>query len=190
MVNPEEHINKKQRLLRALKSNPFEWIPLVLTAITTFQYRYILRCAGKKSIVGRGTKIINFSNVKIGSNCLIQDFVYMRAGVDGSINIGDYCAINSFAKLFGHGGIEIHEYAQLGPGCLLTTTHHDYSDELKTEFRKIVIGRKVWIGANTVILPGVKIGDNSVIGAGSVVTKEIPPDSIAVGSPARVIRQK
>ena len=189
MKNPEEHINKKKRIIKALSSHPLEWIPIIRAGFTTFLYRYIQRCVGKNSIVGRGTKIINFTNVKIGSNCLIQDYVYMRAGADGRIEIGDHCAINSFAKLFGHGGIEIQEHSQLGPGCLLTTTHHDYIDNLRTEFRKITIGRRVWIGANTIILSGVKIGDSSVIGAGSIVTKEIPPNSIAVGSPAKVIKQ-
>jgi len=53
----------------------------------------------------------------------------------------------------------------------------------------VVIGKNVWIGANSVILPGVKIGNNSIIGAGSTVTEDVPPLSVAVGNPAKIIRQ-
>ena len=127
----------------------------------------------------------------IGSGCFFQEYVYMRAGSEGYIRIGNDCAVNSFAKLFGHGGIEIGDRTQLGPACLITTTHHDYQrEDLKAEFRKVTIGKGVWVGANTLILPGVTIGDDCVIGGGSVVTRDIAGGSIAVGSPARVIRSK
>jgi len=53
----------------------------------------------------------------------------------------------------------------------------------------VVIGKNVWIGANSVILPGVKIGNTSVIGAGSTVTEDVPPLSVAVGNPAKIIKQ-
>ena len=59
----------------------------------------------------------------------------------------------------------------------------------KTQTAPVIIGKNVWIGENCTILPGVTIGDNAVIGAGSVVTKDIPNDSIAIGNPAR-IKQK
>jgi acetyltransferase-like isoleucine patch superfamily enzyme len=150
-----------------------------------------LRCIGKGTVVGRGVKIVNFTNVTIGSGCFVQEYVYMRAGSQGYIRIGNDCAMNSFAKLFGHGGIEIGDQTQLGPACLITTTEHDYQrKDLRTKFRKVTIGKGVWIGANSLILPGVTIGDDCVIGAGSVVTRDIPSGSIAVGSPARVIKSK
>ena len=189
MENTVEHINKKEYLQRLFRSNPLEMLPILSTALKTFQFRYIQRCIGIKTIVGKRTEIFNFSNVKIGSHCLIQDHVYIRAGFQGNITIGNYCAINSFAKLFGHGGIVVGDFTQLGPGSLITTTTHNYSEDLKTEFKKVELGRWVWIGAYAIVLPGVTIGDNSVIGAGSVVTKDIAPYSVAAGSPARVIRK-
>lgn len=189
MQNTVQHINKKEYLLKLLRSNPLELLPVFSTSLKTFQYRYLQRCIGKNSIVGKGTEIFNFSNVKIGAHCLIQDHVYIRAGFQGKITISDYCAINSFAKLFGHGGIEIGDYTQLGPGSLITTTAHDYQQNLKTEFKKVTIGKWVWIGACCIILPGITIGDNTVIGAGSVVTKDIPSYSVAVGNPACVIKK-
>ena len=111
----------------------------------------------------------------------------MRAGLDGYINLADHCAVNSFAKLFGHGGIDVGESTQLGPGVLITTTTHDFRHSMRTEFRQVKIGKWVWIGANAVILPGITIGQYAVIGAGSIVTKDIPDYAIAVGNPAKVI---
>lgn len=186
-----KHVDVKERLARAVRSNPLEWIQIALAALNTLRCRYLLRCVGKGTVVGRGTKIVNFTNVTIGSGCFFQEYVYMRAGSEGYIRIGNDCAVNSFAKLFGHGGIEIGDRTQLGPACLITTTHHDYQrEDLKPEFRKVTIGKGVWIGANSLILPGVTIGDDCVIGAGSVVTRDIAGGLIAVGSPARVIKSK
>jgi len=188
MAKTVNYIDKKRYLSKLIKTHPLEFPHILKTVLETLRYRYLQKCVGKNSIVGEGTKIINFANVSIGNHCLIQDHVYIRAGFDGKVKIGDYCAINSFAKLFGHGGIEIGEYTQLGPDCLITTTKHDYQEELKTSFEKVEIGRWAWVGAKCVILPGTKIGDHSIIGAGSIVTKDIPQWSVAVGNPARVIK--
>ncbi len=125
----------------------------------------------------------------IGQRCLLQDAVYIRAGTEGSVTLGDRCALNSFTRLFGHGSIEVGDDTQLGPGSLITTTDHDYGADLEVRFRPVVIGKRVWIGANVTILPGVTIGDLAVIGAGSVVTKDIPAGCVAAGVPARVIKQ-
>jgi acetyltransferase-like isoleucine patch superfamily enzyme len=114
--------------------------------------------------------------------------IYIRAGNEGSVTIGDRVAINSFCRLFGHGSIRIGDDAQVGPGTLITTTDHDFHGDMQASFRPVVIGRRAWIGANVTILPGVSIGEFAVIGAGSVVTQSIPASSIAVGVPARVIR--
>jgi len=185
-----QHINKKAYLRETLTSNPFELFSVLSTAIKTFQYRYLFRCIGIETIVGKGTQVFNFSNVKIGSHCLIQDHVYIRAGLKGKVKIGDYCAINSFAKLFGHGGIEIGDYSQIGPGTLITTTVHDYKGSLEADFQAVHIGKWVWIGACATVLAGITIGDKSVIGAGSIVIKDIPPNCVAVGNPAQVIKKK
>ncbi len=89
--------------------------------------------------------------------------------------------------------ITIGHCALIGPGCSLICTNHalDPTERLKGVFndRPITIGENVWLGANVTVLPGVTIGDRAVIGAGSVVTHDIPADSIAVGNPCRVVRQ-
>jgi acetyltransferase-like isoleucine patch superfamily enzyme len=150
-----EHINKLGRLRKLLRGHPLEWIRLFSTVWSTIKYRYIFRCAGQGTIIGGKTGINNFTRVKIGKRCLIQDQVYMRAGADGYINLGDQCAINSFAKLFGHGGIDVGANTQLGPGVTITTTTHDFRKTMRTEFRQVKIGQWAWVGANAVILPGI-----------------------------------
>lgn len=181
-------LEKTAYLTRVLRNNPSELWRLLRIGLTTAKYRYVKRCVGKGTIVGTRTEIINSANVYIGNGCLLQDAIYIRAGTEGAITIRDRVAINSFCRLFGHGSIEIGEDTQLGPGTLITTTGHDYHRDLVTHFQRVVIGKGVWVGANVTILPGIEIGDCCVIGAGSVVTKSIPPRSVAVGVPARVIR--
>jgi acetyltransferase-like isoleucine patch superfamily enzyme len=181
-------LDKAGYLLNIIKSDPFELLRLFSIGLNTARYRYLQRCVGKGTIVGRHTEIINASRVQIGRKCLLQDAIYIRAGTQGRIVIGDRAALNSFCRIFGHGRVEIGEDAQIGPGCLITTTDHDYRGELETSFKSVVIGKGAWIGANVTILPGVEIGDHAVIGAGSVVTKNIPPRAVAVGVPAKVIK--
>src|SRR5918992_2577312 len=181
-------LDKAGYLLKVIMSDPFELLRLLSIGLNTSRYRYLLRCVGKGTIVGRHTEIINTSRVRIGRGCLLQDGIYLRAGTQGKIVIGDGAALNSFCRIFGHGTVEIGEDTQIGPGSLITTTGHDYRGELETSFKSVVIGKGVWIGANVTVLPGIEIGDYAVIGAGSVVTKNIPPRAVAVGVPARVIK--
>ena len=133
--------------------------------------------------------MINAANIDIGTDCLLKDRVYLRAGIEGRISIDDRAALNSFVQMYGHGGIKIGKDTQIGPNTVITTTTHDYlATALETSFLEISIGERVWIGGNCTILGGVHIGDQAVIGAGAVVTKDIPARSVAVGVPARVIR--
>lgn len=88
-------------------------------------------------------------------------------------------------------GIRIGSNFRMGPGVGLISANHkedDYDIHLKTS--PIIIGDNVWIGMNTVVLPGVTIGSNVVIGANSVITKNIPSNVVAAGNPCRIIREK
>ncbi|HWP91067.1 MAG TPA: acyltransferase [Thermodesulfobacteriota bacterium] len=181
-------LDKYKYFVQVVKSNPSELLRLVSIGLTTAKYRYLKRCVGKGTIVEPKTEIINSANVRIGNDCLLKEAIYIRAGTEGKVIIGDRAAINGFCRLFGHGSIEIGEDTQIGPCCLITTTDHDYRGHLETSFKPVVIGKGVWVGANVTILPGVEIGDYAVIGAGAVVTKSIPPRSIAVGVPAKVVK--
>lgn len=184
------HVDIAQRLRQAAHAHPLDWIHLGATAAATAKHRLVSRCIGPATIVGRNTRMLDPRNIRVGSHCLILDHVYLRAGQQGRIQVGDYCAINTHAKLFGHGGIVIGDYTQLGPGSLITTTTHDFDDRMKTSFAPVRLAEWVWVGAGAIILPGVTIGEHAVIGAGSIVTKDLPAYSVAVGNPARVIRER
>jgi len=90
------------------------------------------------------------------------------------------------------GDVWIGDHTMIGPNVTICTTGHPVDPtyrEMGAHYSLTIhIGRNVWIGSNTVILPGVTIGDNTVIGAGSVVTKDIPENVVAVGNPCRVKR--
>lgn len=106
------------------------------------------------------------------------------------IKIGKNTFINGNCTLLDQGGIEIGENVMFGPGVSLITPNHglDPANRRVTTSKKITIGDNVWIGANSTVLPGVTIGDNSVVAACSVVTKDVPPNTVVMGHPARVYK--
>jgi len=89
------------------------------------------------------------------------------------------------------GGIYIGDNVQVGPGVTITTVNHNLDSERRGERfpEAVVIKNNVWIGASALILPGVTIGENVVVGAGAVVTKDVPDNTVVAGNPAKVIRQ-
>ncbi len=120
--------------------------------------------------------------------------VYENAYVYGKPKVGKDVWIGPFVLLDGTGGLEI------GDGCSISSGVHIYTHSVQewvvSEGKKprtrspVKIGDYVAIGANTTVLPGVTIGHHSIIGAGSVVTQDIPPNSTAVGIPAKVIKKR
>ena len=107
------------------------------------------------------------------------------------VTIGKDCFIQQGCTFFGRGGITIGDGVFIGPKCNLITINHDESPDNRsaTYGRPIVIEDKVWIGINSTILPGVRIGYGSIVGAQSVVTHDVPPMTIVAGNPARIIRR-
>ena len=107
-----------------------------------------------------------------------------------NITLGQRIFINSGCKFQDQGGVVIGDDCLIGHNALLATLNHDLSPSRRADMHPapIVIGRNVWIGANATILPGVTIGDNAVVAAASVVTRDVRCDSLVVGSPARVVR--
>ena len=108
-----------------------------------------------------------------------------------NIKIGKNVFINACCRFQDQGGIEIGDGSLIGHNTTIATLNHDFNPDKRANLHPspVKIGKKVWIGSDCTILPGVEIGDGAVIGAGSVVTKNVPANSIAVGNPARVIKQ-
>lgn len=107
------------------------------------------------------------------------------------VTIGKDCFIQQCCTFFGRGGITIGNGVFIGPKCNLITINHDVNPDNRsaTYGRPIVIEDRVWIGINSTILPGVRIGYGSIVGAQSVVTHDVPPMTIVAGNPARIIRK-
>ncbi len=107
-----------------------------------------------------------------------------------NITIGRYVFINSGCRFQDQGGITIGDGSLIGHNAVLATLNHGLAPEERHDLfpAPIHIGKNVWLGANVTVLPGVTIGDNAVIAAGAVVTKDVPENTVAAGVPARVIR--
>lgn len=109
-----------------------------------------------------------------------------------NIEIGDNFYANHNLLILDANKVKFGDNVFIGPNCGFYTSSHplDYPTRNKgLEYANpIIVGNNVWFGGNVVVLPGVKIGDNTVIGAGSVVTKDIPSGVVAVGNPCRVIK--
>lgn len=87
------------------------------------------------------------------------------------------------------GGITIDDDVQIAANVQLISNNHDLEDRMVITCKPIHVCRRAWIGAGATILPGVTVGENSVVGAGSVVTHDVEPDTIVAGNPARIIRK-
>lgn len=141
----------------------------------------------------------NFCEVVLQEGCALdRGVVLLCSGEiqdDPKIVIGEKTYINRNTFIDSIQSLKIGSECGIGPGCYITDHDHGLDPTLSPLEQPMVavptiIGRRVWIGANVTILKGVTIGDDAVIGAGSVVTKSIPAQAIAVGVPAKVIRLK
>lgn len=140
--------------------------------------------------------VTNESLIEIGCNSAIMEFARVHA-VLGNVVIGENCSLQQFSMISGFTeGVRIGNGVRIGAHTLLIGSNHDFGSkdlpiwQQGSTSKGIIIHNDVWIGSNATILDGVEIGMGSIIGAGSVVTKNIPPYSIAVGVPARVIRYR
>ena len=108
------------------------------------------------------------------------------------IKIGKGCFIQQCCTFFGRGGITLGENVFLGPKVNIITINHDPDPENRdaTYGRPVVLEDRVWVGINATILPGVRIGYGAIVGANSVVTKDVPPYTIVGGIPAKTIRKR
>lgn len=122
------------------------------------------------------------------SFCMFPPF-YTDCGKN--ITIGKRVFINSGCRFQDQGGITIGDDVLIGHNVVLATLNHGVAPDSRKDIHpaSIIIGKNVWIGANSTIVPGVMIGDNAIIAAGAVVTKNVPTNTVVGGVPAKVIKK-
>jgi len=156
---------------------------LPMQPLPGFRLYYKIRLALVKRIIHR-----------CGKNVVVKNKCYFG---DGSrLSVGDYSQLGQNARIAGK--VSIGSYVMMGPDVVMMAVTHDISDTSKPMIdpshpsleKPITIGNNVWIGTRVIILPGVTIGDNTVIGSGAVVTKSFSGNSIIGGVPAKFIKTK
>ena len=127
----------------------------------------------------------------IGENCYIEPPFFCDFGCN--LKLGEKVYFNTNCIVLDSAEIEIGDYTMIGSGVQIYTPEHPLSiEERRKDFERalpIKIGRDCWIGSGVIILPGVEIGDGTVIGAGSIVIKSVPSNCVAVGNPCKVIKK-
>lgn len=129
---------------------------------------------------------------EIGKNCYIEPPFHANFG-GKHVHFGKNIYANFNLTMVDDGHIYVGDYTMFAPGVIVATAGHPILPELRETVYQynmpVHIGKNCWIGAGAIILPGVTIGDQVVVGAGSVVTKDLPSNVVAVGNPCRVIRE-
>ncbi|MBN2101794.1 MAG: N-acetyltransferase [Candidatus Aenigmarchaeota archaeon] len=136
--------------------------------------------------IGEGTKIWNYVNLfdcEIGRDCKIGSFVEIGKGV----KIGDRCKIEAF--VFIPSGVTIEDEVFVGPHAVFTNDRNPKAVG-DWDVTKTIVKKGASIGANATIIGGVTIGENALIGAGSVVTKDVPSNHVVAGNPAKYLKKR
>lgn len=133
--------------------------------------------------------------VTLGDGCDVSQGAILHP-YGGSIVLGQRVYLGQHSVIFGHGGVEIGDDTLIAMHCRIVAANHAVPSPDKTIRSQpnipapVKIGRDVWLGAGVTVLAGVTIGDGCIVGAGAVVTKDLPPASIALGVPARIVGQR
>lgn len=129
---------------------------------------------------------------EVGEGCYIEPPFHANFG-GAHVHFGKSVYANFNLTMVDDTHIYVGDFTMFGPNVTVTTAGHPILPELREKVYQynmsVHIGRNCWIGAGAVILPGITIGDNTVVGAGSIVTKDLPPNVVAVGNPCRVLRE-
>ena len=193
----------KEGLRQAFKENPrlkrlTDWI--IMNQVQTRPRWYVRLLAplyqhrGKHAVIHSSARMDTppYRRFSLGDYSVIESFCCINNAV-GDISIGHHTRVGLHNTIIGP--VTIGNNVNLAQGITVTALNHNFSDpdkridEQGVSTKPVTIGNDIWIGANAVILPGVIIGDHSVIAAGAVVTKNVPPHSLAAGVPAKIIKQ-
>lgn len=139
-------------------------------------------------IIGKGTKIWHFSHIQYGSQIGKECTLGQNVNIANNVKIGNHVKIQNNVSVYE--GVELEDYVFCGPSVVFTNVklpRSEFPQKGKQFYLKTLIKKSVSIGANATILCGLTIGEYSLIGAGAVVTKYVPPYSLVVGNPAKII---
>jgi acetyltransferase-like isoleucine patch superfamily enzyme len=153
--------------------------------------------------IGYGTKIygkIGFGsghgNISVGKNCLLNRGILFSANRKSFISIGNHCSVQIGTHIISLYSITIGDNTRIGEYVSIRDQNHNFAEN-NVPIRKqgftgspITIGKDVWIGRGSIIMPGVTLGDGCIVGANSVVTKSFGDYSIVVGVPAKLIKKR
>jgi acetyltransferase-like isoleucine patch superfamily enzyme len=182
---------KLKKILHYLMVHPYATRPRLWVRL--FIYPFIIK-RGKGSIIRRKARLDLFPTKKfsIGYRTIIEDYAIINNGM-GDIIIGDRCAITSRVKLVGP--VTLGNLVTIGSGAQITGLTHNFEDVTRPIKEQgvtpncTIVENDVWIGGNSVIIQGLRIGTHSIIASGSVVTRDVPQFSVVAGNPAKVIKQ-
>jgi acetyltransferase-like isoleucine patch superfamily enzyme len=168
------------------QARPRLWVSLLLNP---FKHE-----RGRGSRICRRTRldVLPFRPFRLGAGSTIEDFATVNNGV-GAVMIGDRTRIGIGCVLIGP--LTIGSDVMLAQNIVCSGLNHGYADinqpiaDQPVSTAEIVIEDEVWIGANSVITAGVRVGKHSVVGGGSVVTRDVPPYCVVGGNPARILRR-
>lgn len=140
----------------------------------------------------RKTALLREMFAEIGEDCYIETPFHANWG-GRHVHLGRNIYANFNLTLVDDTHIYVGDFCQIGPNVVLATAGHPICPELRERAYQynapVRIGRNCWLGANVVVVPGVTIGDNVVVGAGSVVTHDLPNNVVAVGNPCHILRE-
>lgn len=196
-------MKNKEQLRTGLNDNPkvkrlLDW--LIMNQRDARPRWYIRLLAPLYQHRGRHSKIYRsvrmdtppYRTFSLGDHSVVESFSCINNAV-GDVVIGDHTRIGLHNTIIGP--VTIGQHVNLAQGIVVTALNHNYSipdqriDQQGVTTAAVTIGNDCWIGANAVILPGVTIGEHSVVAAGAVVTKDVPSHSLVAGVPARIIKQ-
>lgn len=193
----------KESIRERLKTSPRlkRWIDRIIMNQRDARPRWYIRLlAPLYQHRGAGSKIYHsvrmdtppYRRFWLGRRSVVESYCCINNAV-GDVTIGDYSRVGIHCTLIGP--VCIGSHVHLAQGITVTALNHNFEDTTRridqqgVSTKPVVIGDDVWIGANAVILPGVTIGPHSVVAAGAVVTRDVPPGCVVGGVPAKVIRQ-
>jgi len=148
---------------------------------------------GVNRLLDKGHSEYMKARMNCGKDVVIKENVLIYC--PERVTLADGVAVGGGVTIMAQGGVDIGEHTMIAPGVTIMSVNHDFA-EMKPPSRStqrkrpVKIGKGVFIAGGAIILPGVKVGDSSVIAAGAVVNRDVPPNSIVAGVPAKLIRER